>query len=180
MLLPELYESEDIECSKLQMMITKPQKKLRIKGNVLSGLSIRRYESFRECPSYEAVKARFAGDERISEWGIHVLFKQADNGQVIIGDSHHYAPVPEHDRLDFDIHQDVNNFILELAREIFALEHWDLDTTWYGVYSQCRNQDVLLKTIEQRVHILNAIGGKGMTAGPGFTYYYIQKIFGND
>ena len=180
MLLPELYENEEIECSKLQMMVTKPQKQLRLRGNILSGLSIRRYESFRECPSYEVVKARGTQDERVAAWGVHILFKQADNGQVIIGDSHHYAPVPEQDDLDFDIHQDVNNFILAQAREIFDLEHWDLDSTWYGVYSQCRNQDVLLKTIEKRVHIINAIGGKGMTAGPGFTYYQMQKIFGND
>lgn len=180
LLFPDEYQNDEISCVKIHMLMTEMQKTQRIPGNVLSGLSIRRYEAFRECPSYESVIARHNQDPSIKEWGIHLLFKQADNGQIIIGDSHHYADAHDKEDLGFDIDQEVNAYILEKAKEIFDLETFAISSTWTGIYTQTKRADIINKTLDGRIHILNAIGGKGMTAGPGFTHYYIQKLFGND
>ncbi len=180
LLFPQYYQNEETACVKIQMLLTKPQPALRFYGNILTGISIRRYESFRECPSYLAIKEKYSSDPRIDEWGIHILFKQTDNGQIIIGDSHQYADAHDKEVFGFETHQPINNYILELAKEIFDLETFHVDTTWLGIYSQAKQTDIVSKTIEGKVHILNSIGGKGMTAGPGFTYYHIQKLFGND
>jgi hypothetical protein len=37
------------------MMSTYPLKDVQIKGNILSGLSIRRYDSFKSCASYPQI-----------------------------------------------------------------------------------------------------------------------------
>ncbi len=179
-LFPEYYLNEETECVKIHMMLTKPQPSLRFYGNVLTGLSIRRYEAFKECPSYALLAEKNVADPRIQKWGIHILFKQTDNGQIIIGDSHHYADAHDKEVLGFDNQQDVNNYILDLAKEIFDLETYQTDTTWTGIYAQAKKNDIISKSIKGKIHILNAIGGKGMTAGPGYTYYYIRKLFDHD
>ncbi len=180
LLFPEEYQNDEISCVKIHMLMTAAQPTQRIPGNVLTGLSIRRYEAFKECASYSEIIAKDDQDPRVRQWGIHLLFKQTDNGQIIIGDSHHYADAHDKEELGFDIDQEVNSYILEKAREIFDLETYSISAMWTGIYSQTKNTDIISKTLDGRVHILNAIGGKGMTAGPGYTFYYIHKLFGHD
>ena len=49
-LYPKLFAESDLEISKLQMMKTVPQVNYKIPGSILTGLSIRGYEAFAECP----------------------------------------------------------------------------------------------------------------------------------
>jgi FAD dependent oxidoreductase TIGR03364 len=179
-LFPTHYKNEEISCVKIHMLMTEPQPTQRIWGNLLTGLSIRRYEAFKECPSYEIIKNKNVQDPRVASWGIHLLFKQADNGQVIIGDSHHYADAHDKEDLGFRLDQPVIEYILERAAEIMDLESYKLQSSWSGIYSQAKKEDIIARSIDNKIHILNAIGGKGMTASPGFTFEYINKLFAHD
>ena len=176
-LYPHIFEQGDLELSKLQMMETLPQRELRIPGNVLTGLSIRRYESFRECPSYKEVKDREEQNSPLKQWGIHILLKQSTDGSVIIGDSHEYADAQEAQNLDFFIREDIQQYILGLAREIFDLDTWRINRSWYGIYSQCKSAPVFTARPEPDIHIFTGIGGKGMTASPGYAWENIEAIF---
>ena len=51
LLFPELFAAEDISLTKLQMVRTVSFPDLPLEGNIATGLSIRRYEAFAECPS---------------------------------------------------------------------------------------------------------------------------------
>jgi FAD dependent oxidoreductase TIGR03364 len=175
-LFPEFYYNDEIECSKIQMLFTKPTS-VKLNANVLSGLSIRRYESFKECPSYHNYQKPYEIDEQAKEWGIHILFKQDVDGRIIIGDSHEYQDAHKKDLLGFRVQHDVNNYIIELAKKMIHLDNWEIDTSWYGIYPQCKNHDIYEATIDDNIHIVNAIGGKGMTASPGYMFYYIQKLY---
>ena len=42
---------------------------------------------------------------------VHILFKQAADGSVIIGDSHEYADVKDMDDLGYDIKEGINAFL---------------------------------------------------------------------
>lgn len=180
LLFPHLYKNDEISAVKIHMMMTVPQPGLRIHGNILTGLSIRRYESFRECPSFTSITEQSRQDPRIGQWGIHILFKQADNGQVIIGDSHHYADAHNQDELGYTIQEEVIQYMRKLAGEVYSLTDDRLASTWYGIYTQTKSGDIVKQTIEDRIHVLNAIGGKGMTAGPGYTFEYIRNLFQHD
>jgi FAD dependent oxidoreductase TIGR03364 len=175
-LFTELFYNSDIEVSKLQMMKTVPVSNYSIKGSILTGLSIRRYESFHECPSYQTLGAGNI-EERFKKWGIHILFKQAIDGSIIIGDSHEYADAGEQDKLGFAVNHEINQVILEEAKRIFDLPSWEIASSWNGFYSQGKHHDIFNYEVATNVHIITAIGGKGMTASAGLAEATIQQLF---
>jgi FAD dependent oxidoreductase TIGR03364 len=178
-LYPNLFQASDIELVKLQMLRLKPQQTVRIPGNILTGLSIRRYESFEECPSYVAIHAKEDPDSFWRQWGVHILFKQEDDGSIILGDSHEYADVQQKDGIDFYLREEVTQYFIDEGAKIMNLEHWKVDDQWLGVYSQCKTQDIFQHTVDGKVHIVTGIGGKGMTGSPGFTHHHIEKVYGS-
>lgn len=176
-LYPELFFNSDLEVSKLQMLQTKPQSNYKLHGSILTGLSIRRYEAFHECPSFQEIKAKESRDSLEKKWGVHILFKQAMDGSVILGDSHQYADARNSDDLGFDLDMDIDDFIIEEAKKIIALPTYEIQNRWSGIYSQCRTKDVFEHTIGDNIHIITGIGGKGMTGSAGFSKENIAKIF---
>lgn len=176
-LYPELFFNSDLEVSKLQMLQTKPQSNYKLHGSILTGLSIRRYEAFHECPSFQEIKAKESRDSLEKKWGVHILFKQAMDGSVILGDSHQYADARNSDDLGFNLDMDIDNFIIEEAKKIIALPTYEIQNRWSGTYSQCRTKDVFEHTIEDNIHIITGIGGKGMTGSAGFSKENIAEIF---
>lgn len=174
-LLPEHYKEDELKISKLQMMRLAPQAKI-LKSNILTGLTIRRYESFHSCPSYSKITAT-AHQQKLQAAGIHILFKQADDGSIILGDSHEYAPAHKQSQFGFEISSEINELMLAEAKKILKLENWTVDSSWAGYYLQSTTGDVFTKTVDDVIHIINGIGGKGMTTSPGFTAEYIQNLY---
>lgn len=176
-LYPKLFSDSDLIVSKLQMMQTKVQPNYTLPSSVLTGLSIRRYEAFAECPSFVAIKSEEDTASFEKKWGVHILFKQATDGSVILGDSHEYAPASRVDELGTHLNMDIDNFILQEAKKIFDLPTYEIQNRWYGLYSQCRTTDIYQHTIDEDVHIVTGIGGKGMTGSAGFAKQNINSIF---
>ncbi|SHI43781.1 TIGR03364 family FAD-dependent oxidoreductase [Pseudozobellia thermophila] len=176
-LYPKLFQESDLVISKLQMMQTKPQPNYLLPSSVLTGLSIRRYEAFSECPSYREIKAREDPDSFEKKWGVHILFKQAEDGTIILGDSHEYAPVSQISDLGFDLKMEIDDFIVKEAKKIFALPTYEIQNRWFGMYSQCQTTDIFQHTIDEDIHIVTGIGGKGMTGSAGFAKHNINSIF---
>lgn len=176
-LYPRLFDESDLEVSKLQMMQTKPQGNFTLPSSILTGLSIRRYEAFAECPSYHEIKVREDQDSLVKKWGVHILFKQATDGSVIIGDSHLYADANRMDDLGEQLNMDIDNFIIQEAKKIITLPTYEIQARWPGFYSQCKTSDIYMNTVDNDIHIVTGIGGKGMTASAGFAEENISKIF---
>jgi FAD dependent oxidoreductase TIGR03364 len=176
-LYPELFFNSDLEVSKLQMLQTKPQNNYKLDGSILTGLSIRRYEAFYECPSFKGIKAKEDSDSLAKKWGVHILFKQAMDGSVILGDSHQYADAKNSDDLGFNLDMDIDNFMIQEAKKIIDLPTYEIQNRWFGTYSQCKTKDVFEHTIGENIHIITGIGGKGMTGSAGFAKENIYKIF---
>ena len=175
-LYPDVFLQSDLELVKLQMMDTQPNHNTKLNGSILTGWTIRRYESFSECNSWDSIKSK----ENLSDFhqlnGIHILFKQSDDGSVIIGDSHHYSKVAEKLEPDFDTSNEINCYMLTQAQRILNLDDWKIRNTWLGFYSQCTQQDIFNYTIDEHVHIITGIGGKGMTASFGYAKENIKNI----
>lgn len=175
-LFPKEYAQSDLQACKLQMLLLEPQPTQVIPGSILTGLSIRRYESFSECPSYPAIKAKEAPDSIAKKWSVHILFKQAVDGSVILGDTHEYADASDAESLGTLIREDMNRFMLDEAAKIFELQNWNVRETWIGTYAQCKNSDIFRNTIDGRIHLLTGIGGKGMTGSAGYAAAHLQDI----
>jgi FAD dependent oxidoreductase TIGR03364 len=178
LLFPALFEKSGQVISKLQMMRTVPMPKVELEGNILTGLTIRRYESFEEyCPSFKNLSIPEHYRE-LKEWGIHLLFKKAEDGSFIIGDSHEYADVNHFDELGFNVKQHINELMMKEGERIVNFNLRDMATTWAGFYPQHPTEHILEYDIEDCIHIRTCIGGKGMTASAGYTEASLKKILG--
>jgi len=176
-LFPELFSESGIEVSKLQMLRTLPMPEVGLEGNILTGLTIRRYESFSECPSFSTVQTPEHLKE-LKRWGIHILFKKAADGSIIIGDSHEYAGVSDMDDLGFELNHHINQLMFKEAQKIVSFNVSAIASIWAGFYSQHPDKDIVEIDLEDKIHIRTAIGGKGMTSSAGYSHQSIQKILG--
>ncbi|MRG47307.1 TIGR03364 family FAD-dependent oxidoreductase [Chitinophaga sp. SYP-B3965] len=176
LLYPDLFSKSDIKIVKLQMMDTMPQANVKIKGGVLTGWTIRRYESFQDCPSWADIKSRENKNDFHQQHGVHILFKQLQDGSVVIGDSHHYTPIAKSAVPDFDTDAALNSYMIEEAKKIYSLDNWQLRNTWLGFYAQCESREIFRETIDEHIHIITAIGGKGMTASPGYAKETVAEL----
>lgn len=175
LLFPEVFANSGLVVSKLQMMQTKPMKEITLKGNILTGLTIRRYESFTECPSFNTIETPEHLIE-LKKWGIHVLFKQAIDGSIIIGDSHEYAPANQLDDLGIDSKNFIDELVLQEAERIVNFSVRNIARTWAGKYAQ-HPDDIFEHEISSNIHIRTGIGGKGMTSSAGYAEDTIKKLF---
>ncbi|WP_372897792.1 TIGR03364 family FAD-dependent oxidoreductase [Stieleria sp.] len=180
LLFPELFQTSDIEAVKLQMVMLAAQSVGALPGNVLTGQSIRRYESFAACPSYRSIKQREDSESFWRKWGVHILFKQELDGHIILGDSHEYAPAARSDELSDEIQMPINRFFVSEGRQIMDLPNWEIERTWSGLYCQSKHpKGIFQHTLDRDIHVATAIGGKGMTGSAGFAKQHLQEIYGD-
>ena len=166
LLFPQIMAGSGIIVSKLQMLLTGPIAGLNLPGNILTGLTIRRYESFQALPSFVGIKTPEHLRE-LKKWGIHILFKQATDGSVIVGDSHEYAPIAVQETLGYHTTDYLNELILTEARRIVTFPLNPIQKTWAGFYGQT-DREIFEYDVDSTIRIVTGIGGKGMTSGAGY------------
>lgn len=176
LLFTDLFKESGIVVSKLQMMRTLPMPEVQLEGNILTGLSIRRYEAFEECPSFSKLTTPDHYTE-LKKWGIHILFKKATDGSIIIGDSHEYADVNHTDDLGFGINNYINELMIKEAQQIVKFDVSKIASSWAGFYPQHNSKHIVEYDIADRIHIRTAIGGKGMTSAAGYSEASIKSIY---
>ncbi|XWW44181.1 TIGR03364 family FAD-dependent oxidoreductase [Fibrella sp. USSR17] len=174
LLCPEVFAESGLIVSKLQMLQTTPMPQLVMPGNILTGLTIRRYEAFAECPSFAGIQTpeRFSD---LKKWGIHILFKQATDGSIIIGDSHEYAPATQVDDLGFDTHDFIDDLVLTEARRIVSFPVDQIGRRWAGFYAQTPDE-IFEHSVDDHIHIITGIGGKGMSSSAGYAEESVRKL----
>lgn len=176
LLFPDVLANAGLVVSKLQMLLAEPVKGLYLPGNILTGLSIRRYEAFQECPSYASLTAQ--APEHLAElrqWGIHILFKQAIDGSIIVGDSHEYADATQAEDLGYHTQDFINDLMLAEARRIVTFP-LTIRKTWAGFYSQTK-AEIFAHDIDPAIRIITGIGGKGMSSSAGYAEENIASLF---
>ena len=175
LLFPEVLAAAGLVVSKLQMLLAEPVAGLILPGNILTGLTIRRYEAFQECPSYAGIKTP-AHLTELKKWGIHILFKQATDGSIIVGDSHEYADATQAEDLGYHTQDFVNDLMLIEARRIVTFP-LTIRKTWAGFYSQT-NAELFEHDVDENIRIVTGIGGKGMSSGAGYAEESIRQWLG--
>jgi FAD dependent oxidoreductase TIGR03364 len=172
LLFPEVLAKANLVVSKLQMLKVAPVAGLDLPGNILTGLTIRRYEAFEECPSFASLVTPEPLAE-LKKWGIHILFKQALDGSIIVGDSHEYAPATEAEDLGFHTQEYINQLMLTEAQRIvqFPLV---VQQAWSGFYSQTK-AEIFEHNVTDSIRIITGIGGKGMTSSAGYAEESIRQ-----
>ncbi len=169
------FAESKLEVSVLQMLRTKPILKDQWPGNILTGLSIRRYEAFHSCPSFKNLTStRYQAS--LQAEGIHLLLKQEPDGSIIIGDSHHYATAAHPEALGFDYSEHIQQLLLNEAMRVMNLHYIPIQETWLGYYST-HPSGIFEQDIEDRIFIRTGIGGKGMSTALGYAEQQVDQIF---
>lgn len=170
-LYPELLQRLNLKRCGLQMVLTQPfQQKLN--ASLYSGLSISRYPAFEICPSHhELVQASQQG--LIKQFGIHILIKQNEFGELIVGDSHEYYPLGEAPQ--FEQCEDINEFIQAYCHEKLGLTLPPIQKRWNGYYLTHEHELACVTEAEKNIFLVSAIAGKGMTTGAGFIKEVLEQ-----
>jgi FAD dependent oxidoreductase TIGR03364 len=172
-LFPEYFRKSGLRICKLQMMQTESQPQYTLPHAILSGLSIRRYPAFKSTPSYTSL-AEKPIDASIQSYGIHLLFKQTSDGSVIIGDSHEYSAFQDANVAEEFTNCHINEAILQYGQQMISMPSWRIQTMWNGYYLIHPEREVYTETINDKIHIVTGIAGKGMSTGPGFARKHVS------
>ncbi len=119
-----------VHLTRLQMLRVKPEKPLTLGSAVMADLSLVRYHGYADLPQAQALRTQLELEETQSlADGIHLIAVQSEDGSLVVGDSHHYAPTPE--PFAFEA---VDQLILRHLHETLKLGPVQLQERWTGVY----------------------------------------------
>ncbi|MFX6608662.1 FAD-dependent oxidoreductase, partial [Acinetobacter baumannii] len=170
-LYPDLLQSLNLKRCGLQMALTQRFHQ-KLNASLYSGLSISRYPAFEICPSHaELVKASQQGF--IKEFGIHILIKQNEFGELIVGDSHEYHSINEAPQ--FEQREEINEFIQTYCHEKVGLTLPPIQKRWNGYYLTHEHELACIAEAEKNIFLVSAIAGKGMTTGAGFMKEILEQ-----
>lgn len=172
-LFPELLRTCGLIHCKLQMMRSQPlEPEERIGPMLAGGLTLRHYESFRDCPSLGALRERI---ERETPWfdqlGIHVMVSQHGRGELTIGDSHEYDGAIE----PFD-KDEVERLILEYLDRFFDRPALRIASRWHGTYAKLPDRPYLTLSPCPGVVVITGVGGAGMTLSFGLAERVVERV----
>ena len=174
-LFPEVFANHSFTKCKLQMMrfIAQPDQ-WRIGPSLCGGLSMIHYKGFEIADSLVKLKKYYqATKSEYLRLGIHVMASQNAEGEITIGDSHEYALV--HDPFDKTF---INEMIVNYLTEFTILKDTKLIQTWNGIYSKMTNGETeFVYSPEPGVHIINGLGGAGMTLSFGLAEEILEKTY---
>jgi len=171
-LYPEVFDQYPVSKCKLQMLKAIPEKPVNLGPTLCAGLTLRHYAAFSKCASLAAVDARYDLENKgYKDHGVHVLLAQNAQGELIIGDSHHYSRTVEPFDQEF-----VNDIILDYLRNFTSLGNLRIVERWHGIYPKLQGNLNLLVEPEPNVTIVNGLGGAGMTLSFGLAEEVIGKL----
>jgi FAD dependent oxidoreductase TIGR03364 len=174
-LFPGLHASLGLRPCKLQMLKTVPQPASKpLTTHIASGLTLRHYRNFENCPSLAEVKRRVAAEKpELDRYGIHVMASQHDDGGLVLGDSHEYdSHVSPFDKAEID------ELILRELRDVIAPADWTIASRWHGIYSKHPSAPWIECSPAPRVRVLTGLGGNGMTLSLGLAEHLFDGWHG--
>ena len=171
LLFPDIFNAAPIIISSLNMLRSHP-----ISDTIpalCAGLSFLHYPSYTVCKSLNEYKTFCENEFPLQlKNGVHLLVSQNPNGQLTIGDSHHYGM--HHDPFQSDT---VDQSILDYMKRIIQPIHFGIAQRWTGQYLKLTNgKSEWFEEIQPSVFIANGPGCAGMTLGWGMAEECVELI----
>lgn len=171
-LAPAAFAESKITACKLQMMRSQAfGERFKLGTHLATGLTLRHYASFANCPTLGAVKRRF--DAEMPDYGrhgIHVLVSQNERGELTIGDSHEYGDAIE----PFDNPQ-IDELILKYLRMFLSVPDLAIAARWHGIYVKHPTAPWVAAMPHADTLAVTGVGGAGMTLSFGLAEQIVNE-----
>jgi len=171
-LFPGLAEDAGLRRCTLHMLRVTPPGRPAIEPALLTGLSLLRYRGFAECPSLPILRARIERERPdLVEAGVNLMLTQRPDGDLVIGDTHHYARTPspfKDERLD--------ELLLGEVAALLGAEDLEVRERWRGVYADVPDRDFLVASPASGVRAVAVTSGIGMTTALGLAPRVLEDL----
>ncbi|MEC9345151.1 MAG: TIGR03364 family FAD-dependent oxidoreductase [Pseudomonadota bacterium] len=174
-LFPAARDHYSLTRCKLHMLRLAPQGSgWTLPGAVMSDESVVRYAGYRERAGADPVVARI-GNERpdLIANGIHLIVVQSADGSLVVGDSHHYDDTPD----PFQP-AEVDDLMLDLARQVLRLADDRVIERWTGVYAAAAGT-MFVDRPEAGLRLVTVTSGTGMSTAFAIGEEVIDELFGS-
>lgn len=173
-LFPDRMAAYGITRCKLQMLrLADPG--YRLSAAVMSDLGLVRYGGYADLPQAAALRGRLEAEQpHHLAHGVHLIVVQSANGQLVVGDSHHYAATP-----DPFSHQAVDDLILDEFASVFGHAPPPVVERWTGTYASAKDHDAVIDTPMDGVRLTTVTTGAGASTGFALGEETIAQLFGD-
>jgi D-hydroxyproline dehydrogenase subunit beta len=171
-LLPTTAEAIGLRRCALQMLRVAAPGGARIDPAVFTGLSILRYGGFADMPSLAPLEARFRAERPdLLDAQINLMLTQRPDGDLIVGDSHHYARTPSPFR-----DEAVDDLILAETAALLGVDRLAVKERWGGIYAHAPGREFLIDAPAAGVRAVAVTSGIGMTTALGLAPSVLDEL----
>jgi FAD dependent oxidoreductase TIGR03364 len=146
----------------------------RLPAAVMSDLGLVRYQGYADLPQAAALRARLAAEQpdHLAQ-GVHLIVVQGADGELIVGDSHHYGPTP-----DPFASEAVDRLILDEFAAVFGRPAPPVRERWTGTYASASDRMVLIDTPAEGVRLVTVTTGAGASTAFAIGEEVVGGLFG--
>ncbi|HEY4029936.1 MAG TPA: TIGR03364 family FAD-dependent oxidoreductase [Caulobacteraceae bacterium] len=145
---------------------------LRLPGALMSDLGLTRYRGYSALPEARALEARLRAEHPAAfDNGVHLIVAQGADGALIVGDSHHYDPLPG----PFAPTEAEREILDEYERATGRAPPPVLER-WTGVYATADDRTYLIDAPEPGVRLVIVTSGTGASTGFGIAERVIADL----
>ena len=168
----ELASRPGLTLCKLQMLAVAAPERRRYEPALLTGLSLLRYPGFAMQPAAEGLRERLQHEvPELLAAGCHLIVTQRPSGELLIGDTHEYAPTPSpfsDARLDA--------LVLREACRLLGVPRLDVRERWHGVYPSAPGHPFYVSAPADGVRVVEIVSGIGMTTALGLAPRVLDEL----
>jgi FAD dependent oxidoreductase TIGR03364 len=174
-LLPARIAALGIGRCRLHMLKVRPaDRDFRLPAAVMSDLSLVRYLGYAELPEAQALRARLAAEqpEHLAQ-GIHLIAVQGSDGDLVVGDSHHYEASPS----PFS-EEAVDDLILGELHAVLALPGARVVERWAGTYASLPDALMVRDAPDPSIRLVIVTSGTGASTAFAIGEETVNELFG--
>ncbi|MBU6269375.1 MAG: TIGR03364 family FAD-dependent oxidoreductase [Sphingomonadales bacterium] len=145
----------------------------RIPGALMSDLGLVRYRGYGALPEARALEAKLRAEQpRHFDNGVHLIVAQGSDGGLIVGDSHHYADLPQPFAPASAEEDILDEYARALGRPAPAVVE-----RWTGTYAVADDRTYFIDTPEPGVRLVIVTSGTGASTGFGLAERVIGSLY---
>ncbi len=173
-LFPATIERLGITRCRLHMMKVRPDAPCRLPGVVMSDLSLVRYLGYAELSEAAPLRARIEAEQpKHLANGIHLIVAQGRDGDLIVGDSHHYdwSPSPF-------AQAEVDDLILQELHAVLNVPQARVTERWTGTYASLPDRLMIREAPDPGIRLVIVTSGTGASTGFAIAEETVEDLLG--